>query len=144
MHTTRSSAAAGLVEVNRLTAYAPLLLRVALGILFIVHGYMKLTNLGMATGLFGKLGFPAPGLAALVAALVEFVGGIALILGIGSRVFALLLTVEMLVALFAVKLKAGFVGGWEFELILIAALLALAITGPGAVALSRDKGSWYA
>ena len=118
------------------------MLRVVLGIVFLVHGAQKLFVFGFGgvTGLLTQLGVPAPGLFAVVVTLVELVGGIALILGLFTRVVAPLLAVDMLVATLTAHLANGFFaqnGGYEFTLMLLAAAVALTIAGPGEAALDR-------
>lgn len=86
----------------------------------------------------GSLGVPAPGLFAVIVTLVEFLGGLALILGFFTRIAAVLLAVDMLVAILTVHLPSGFFtnnGGFEFPLVLLAASIALVVTGPGEAAL---------
>lgn len=117
-----------------------LLLRLVLGVIFIAHGLQKIlvdSIPGVAAG-FGGMGIPAPEVAAVVVAGVEVVGGALLIVGLGTRVFAVLLTVSMAVALVLVHLAAGFFaadGGYEYVLLLAVASLALALTGPGRIAI---------
>ncbi|CAA9549917.1 MAG: hypothetical protein AVDCRST_MAG59-1665 [uncultured Thermomicrobiales bacterium] len=119
------------------------LLRVVVGLAFFMHGYQKLFQMGVGGvgGFFGSLGVPAPGLAAIVVSLVELVGGLALIVGLLTRVFGVLLAVDMLVALLLVHRPNGFFagdGGIELVLVLGAAALSLALTGPGALALDNQ------
>ena len=87
--------------------------------------------------MFASMGIPSF-LAPIVAG-VEFLGGIALVLGILTRGAAVLLAIDMSCAIFIVHLKNGFFNpkGFEFPLSLLAACVALAISGPGAVALDR-------
>ena len=132
------------LKTRSLSNFAPLVLRIVLGIIFIVHGTMKFMQMSRTEHFFSKLGIPLPGVAAPAIALLEVIGGIALILGLGSRIFALLLTIDMLVAIAIDKVHAGFVGGWEFELVLLAGLLALIFGGPGAISLVRHKESLFA
>ena len=111
-------------------------LRVVVGIVFIYHGYDKFFTSGIAgtTGFFTQIGAPLPGLAAPLVAVLEFAGGIALILGLFTRPIAGLLAINVLAAaLFLVHLPNGFWaqnGGYEFVLTLAAASLALVLTGP--------------
>jgi putative oxidoreductase len=79
---------------------APLLLLIRLywGWQFAQAGWGKLNNLGHVTDFFATLGIPAPHLSAVVVALVEFAGGVLLALGLGSRIVALLLFLNMSVA----------------------------------------------
>jgi putative oxidoreductase len=78
--------------------------------------------------------------AAVIVALVEFVGGILLIAGIATRVAAALNAVDMLVAIFVVHLKHGFYNqnmGFEYPLTLLAATLCLALSGGGMFSLKK-------
>ena len=78
---------------------APLLLRIFLAPIFIIAGYGKLTALDSTAYYFGEiLGMPAPMLMAFMAGAVEFFGGIALLLGLAMRWFALPLMMTMIVA----------------------------------------------
>lgn len=121
---------------SRTAPYASLLLRLALGILFLAHFSLKFfvfTPAGTAK-FFASLGLPG-GLAYLTMA-VELVGAIALILGIYSRIVAIVLIPILLGAIFTVHGPAGFFftnpnGGWEFPAFWIVGLLALALTGDG-------------
>jgi putative oxidoreductase len=115
-------------------------LRIVVGLVFLVHGLQKLLVMGFGgvAGFLGSLGVPAPGLFAVVVTLVELLGGAALILGLFTRLAAILLAVDMLVAILTVHLANGFFaseGGYEFPLVLLAACVALAVTGAGEAAL---------
>jgi putative oxidoreductase len=117
-----------------------LVLRAIVGIVFIAHGGQKLFVLGFGgvTGFFTQAGIPLPAVSAVVVTLVEFLGGIAVLLGVLTRWAALLLAIDMAGAIFLVHLKNGFFvnkGGYEYALTLLAVSLALALSGPGAVAL---------
>jgi len=87
---------------------SPLLLAVRLywGWQFAQTGWGKLHNIPHVTEFFMSLGIPAPGLNAWVVALMEFVGGILLIVGLGSRLTGLALTVDMIVAYAAADRRA--------------------------------------
>src|SRR3989441_13254337 len=78
-----------------------------------------------------KVGIPWPFYAAVVVIAVEILGGLALILGLGTRLAGALLAIDMVVAIPAVRLAAGFVGGYEFELTLPAARPSPALLGGG-------------
>ncbi|WP_067705047.1 DoxX family protein [Erwinia sp. ErVv1] len=125
---------------NRTAPWAALILRLALGILFLAHFSLKFfvfTPAGTAK-FFASLGLPG-GLAWLTMA-VELVGAIALILGIYSRIVAVVLIPILLGAIFTVHGPAGFFftnpnGGWEFPAFWIVGLIALALTGDGKYAL---------
>jgi putative oxidoreductase len=125
--------------MNKVTpAYGITLLRVVVGLVFVVHGFQKL-GFGLAgtAGFLGQLGIPAPSVAAALLIATELLGGLALILGLGTRFAALALAFSMLVALVTVHLPKGFFlpEGYEYVLTLLAANIALAITGAGALAI---------
>lgn len=115
---------------QRYAHLAPLLLRLALGAVFIAHGLPKLTAPGMTAGFFGKIGIPAPYVMVLVVGLIEAGGGLLLLLGVATRIVASLLALTMLTAILTAKRTVGFVGGWEFEMVLLAAALSLVLSGP--------------
>lgn len=121
--------------------YAPLVLRVATGLVFAMHGYQKFSGgLAGVTGFLTSLGFPLPGVFAVVLIAVELVGGIALILGLGTRVVAKLCAIVAFVAFFTVHVSNGFFitnGGYEFILVLFAASVSLMLTGGGKWALDN-------
>jgi putative oxidoreductase len=112
------------------------LLRLALGTIFIAHGAQKLFVFGLAgvTGAFGQMGVPMAGFFGPLVAVVEFLGGIALVFGLLTRVASLGLAINMLVATVLVHLPAGLFlpNGYEFTLSLLAATTLLTLTGAGA------------
>ncbi|CAN7597843.1 DoxX family protein [Pararhizobium sp. LjRoot238] len=124
----------------RTAPYAILVLRVALGILFLAHVGLKIfvfTPAGTAQ-FFGSLGLP-PVLAYLTIA-VELAGGVALIAGFFARIAAVALIPVLLGAIFTVHAAAGFFftnpnGGWEFPAFWVVGLVAVALGGDGAHAL---------
>jgi putative oxidoreductase len=112
-----------------------LILRVVIGLVFLLHGIAKLTHMDGTIAFFTQVGIPMPHVAAWVVGLVETAGGAALILGVAVPVVALLLAIDMAVAILKVVLRKGFVGGYEFELSLLAALVCLMLSGPGIMAV---------
>ena len=121
--------------------YSSLPLRLGLGIVFLVHGYMKLFGgIPGTTEFFAGIGIPLAGFFAYVVSILEFFGGIALLLGIFVQWTSILLIINMLVALFVVHLPKGFSvgkGGYEFVFVLLMGLVSLAILGPGKLSLEK-------
>lgn len=100
------------------------ILRVMLGLTFFIHGLAKfqggITNI---VGYFDSLGIP--GFMAYIIAVIELVGGIAIILGLGTKIVSILFAFIMLGAIFTAKLSLGFIGngqmaGYELDLLLLA------------------------
>lgn len=115
---------------------APLLLRLAVGSIFIAHGYQKLAMIGVENfgNFLGSMGVPAAGLFAWFITILEIGGGAALILGIAVHWISKLFAAEMLTAFFLVHITNGiFVedGGFELVMLLFAAVVSLIITGAG-------------
>ncbi len=129
-------------QTTKVQGWGLAILRVVVGIVFFVHGFQKLFLMGFGgvADMMGGFGVPASGLFAVVVTLVELLGGIALILGSATRLAAVLLAVDMLVATLMVHLPNGFSvqnSGYEFTLVLLATSVALAVAGPGEAALDR-------
>lgn len=123
---------------------ALLILRVALATVFIAHGGQKLFVMGLAgvTAGFTQMGVPMPAVTAPLVALVEFGGGIALVLGLLTRLAALGIAIDMLGAMFLVHLKNGFFlpTGYEFALLLCLLAVVLIVTGAGSYSLDARIG----
>ncbi|WP_203247313.1 DoxX family protein [Sporosarcina beigongshangi] len=116
-------------------------LRVILGITFFIHGLSKFQGgIGNTVGYFESLGIL--GFLAYAVAIIELIGGIMLILGMGTRIISVLFAVIMLVAIFTVKLPAGFLGdgqlaGYELEVALLAIAIFLAIANSTSFSLDN-------
>jgi putative oxidoreductase len=129
-------------SVRGAAGYAPLVVRVLAGIIMFAHGWQKFqggpANFG---GFLSQLGVPAPELMAYVVTFVELVGGALLIVGLLSRLSALLLTIDLVVAIVLVKLNVGLIApqgsgaGAELDLALIAGFLVILLAGPGRFSL---------
>ena len=130
---------------NNLNQWSLTLLRVVLGVIFTYHGYVKLFAPGAfkgTIGFFAAIGIPFPQYTALLVAVVEFLGGLFLLLGMVTRWTTLALIVEMLVAFFKVHLKSGFfispqAYGYEFILLILAALVVVLANGPGKLSVGK-------
>jgi len=120
-----------------ISGFSLTLLRVVLGFIFIYHGYLKLFVKGSLPGTafsFSQTGIPLPNISAVVVAFVEFTGGLLLLIGLFTKWTSLVLVFEMAVAFFKVHLKKGFLisnGGYEFVLLILAALVVILAYGPG-------------
>lgn len=118
-----------------------LILRLVLGVTFFVHGLVKFQGgIENIVGWFDSIGLP--GVLAYGVALLEMVGGIALMVGLGSRIVSALLVLLMLGAIVKGKLAVGFLGngqgaGWELDLALLVMALFIAINDSKMFALDK-------
>ncbi len=127
---------------SRSTSFAPLILRLILGAMFLAHGLTKLlvfTPAGTA-GFFESVGFP--GLLAYPVIAFEIAAGVLLILGVYARWVAAAATLQLLVAV-SVHFGNGWSftnpnGGWEYPVFLALTALALALQADGALTLKRS------
>ncbi|MGG3806165.1 DoxX family protein [Metabacillus fastidiosus] len=127
--------------MERKNKVAATILRVFLGITFLMHGLSKFQGgIENTVGFFESLGLP--GFTAYMVALIELIGGIAVILGLGTRIISILFVIILAVAIVKVKLAAGFLGngqmvGYELDLALMAISIYLAITKRSLLALDN-------
>ncbi len=116
-------------------------IRVIVGIIFLTHGIQKLFMVGFegVSEMFVNMGIPLAFTSAVIVSLVEFFGGILLILGLLTRWASIPLLIVMLVAFFAVHLPNGFFlpMGFEFVLALMAPLVGFIMAGPGTLSLGE-------
>jgi putative oxidoreductase len=132
----------GALVIEKARPIALLLARVVVGFVFIVHGWEKFADIGGTVAYFKSVDVPLPGVTTVVLAILELVGGVALVLGILLPVFGTLLMLDMLGAIVFVHGSKGFYvskDGYEFVLTLAAASLAIAFSGGGALAVD---GLW--
>lgn len=122
-----------MTRLNALQSIGLPILRLALGVIFIWHGYPKLTHPNAMQGMFVQHGLP--GYFVSVAGVLEVFGGGLLILGFLTRIAGFLLAVEMAVAIWKVHSGGGYMAVhiYEFPLVLAAACFALATVGAGRV-----------
>lgn len=150
---------ARLWTVDSARQWALLPLRLVVGYGFLAHGVAKWTRGPAAFGnLLHVIGVPLPTTTAWFVTLVEISGGLAILVGLGIAIASIPLIASMLVAMFTLHVRYGFssvntIGltptgpvfgppGYEINLLYIAALLVLALTGPGAFSLeSRMQSS---
>jgi len=111
-------------------------LRASIGVIFIVHGFGKFGNPGFG-GWIASMGIPAE--MQIPIALAEFVPGILLLIGVLTRISGAILSIVMLGAIFLVKGASSLTGegGYELDLILLAASLVVIVSGPGKVSVSH-------
>ncbi len=132
--------------LNTSDSFAPMVLRVPAGIIFMAHGAQKLFGAFGGYGLEGtgqwmaSIGLEPGYLMALMAGSAEFFGGLAILIGLLVRPAAAALAFAMLVAIFAVHIGNGLFmsnNGYEFALSLLAIAVSLLISGGGSLSLDR-------
>lgn len=129
--------------MNSTTSAAILISRVILGVVLIAHGWQKFSEWGISgtADSFAAMGVPAASVAAVVAAVIELVGGILLIAGLFTRIVGALVVLNMIGAgIFASHFTSGILvsdGGWELVGVIAAAALLLVGVGAGAFSLDR-------
>ena len=140
-------ASLGLRAAAALSFLAPLLTRLVIGSSYHFTGNGKLHNLGRTTQFFASLGIPFPHFNAIFIALLEFAGGLCLVFGLATRVFAALLSCSMIVALIASdgqewlrKFPADITDVTSFTYLLF--LIWLVLYGPGPVSIDKLLSKW--
>lgn len=128
---------------SRFATWGMLPLRIAVGLVFLMHGGQKLFVFGVGgtADIMSKLGIPLPSIAAVVVIAAELLGGLAILLGVFTRLAGALLAFEMLIAILVARLHGGFFApyGYEFELTLLMACLTFAAVGPGGSSLEAMR-----
>ena len=127
---------------GRLTPFASLVLRIAVGWIFLRHGIVK-AGMGVAgvAGFFHGLGIPLPQVAAVIVMVVETVGAACVLAGVLTRFWAVGMVIDMVVAIQLAVRPTG--RPFELEGLLLAAALALVALGDGPLSVGRllKKGS---
>ena len=121
---------------------AALVLRLFIGVLFIYHGWPKVKNPKQTAGWVRSTGWTWGAGFAYAFTFLEFLGGIALILGFLTQIVALLFVLQMIATTIFAREKLGkkLMGGWETDLLFMAAALALVFLGAGAWSLDALLG----
>lgn len=141
------------------SAWGPLPVRVIIGIGFVYHGFVKLftaPGYEMFVRLLGDIGMPAPVLMARGVGIVEFFGGAMILAGAFLNLAAVLLILDMLVAMFTVTLPQGFgimnvtvmieagprfgMPGFEINLLYLGGMISLLLTGAGKLSVDALRG----
>ena len=126
-----------------------LLVRLVLGALMAAHGAQKLFGWWGGEGIAGfggwleSMGMRPARAWAVLAALIEFVGGLAVAVGLVTPIAALLLAGTLLVAILLAHLPNGFwnaSGGYEYPLVLVASFVVVSLTGPGIYSVDNVLG----
>lgn len=138
-----------LAPLGKLAGAAPVVLRVIVGVIMLAHGWSKLNGPAGPTGVaafLGEFGVPAPTFFGYLLTFGEVLGGLALIIGLLTRLAAVLLAVDLVGAILLVKIHVGLIAppgtgsGAELDLALIAGLVAVALLGPGRLSLDHALG----
>ncbi|SHJ67547.1 DoxX family protein [Propionispora hippei] len=112
---------------NRQYEYSLLVLRVTLGVIFLAHGLQKISQLDGVIQFFVSLGMPP--FAAYAVAATETIGGAMLLTSFFPRIAAIAISLVMLGAIFTTKLDKGLLNGYEYELMLLSAAVAVGLSG---------------
>ena len=131
---------------DAIAPYAIPVLRILVGITFFLTGLPKLTGLTGFTAFVASLGLPLPGFIAVIVAVMEVVGGLLLIVGLGTRWVSLWYIFEMIVTTLLVKMpNMGFIAaqgkpgvGAELDLLLLASALVLLTHGSGQLSIEQN------
>src|SRR5919204_1799477 len=116
--------------------------RVMMGIILIVAGYQKFAGgIDRFAGFLPQLGLPAPQLIGWLVPILELVGGLLVLLGLGVRWIGLWFIIEFVVTAFYIKLpRPAPLGGWDsarIDLMMLAAAVMLVLAGPGRASLDE-------
>jgi putative oxidoreductase len=128
-----------------LSSVGLLVLRGVVGIVMAFYGWRKLDG-GVANfaGFVESLNVPLPELTAYLVTALELGGGILLIAGFLTRLWALLIAIEMVFTTLLVKVDVGLIGeqgaGAELDLLILGGCLVLFAIGPGRLSLDRALG----
>jgi putative oxidoreductase len=115
--------------------------RVGMALIMIHAGWLKWFHYGVTTGVtasMAKFGLPMPAVFAFVAATLELVGGVLLLIGLFGRWLGVLFTIQFAIALFWVKLRVGGFADGRLDLMLLAAAILFMLAGSGRASVDED------
>jgi len=112
---------------------AATLARIGLGVMFIFHGWPKIKDVKATMGWVKKTGWPGGAIFAVLFTLLEFFGGIALLVGFLTQLIGILIAVEMIATSIFSKKQLGkkLIGGYELDVAYLALAVVIALLGPG-------------
>ncbi len=113
-----------------------LMLRIAIGLPFMVHGIAKLTDIAGTTGFFSMLNL-APFMVYVVG-ILEVLAGAMILLGFWSAIGGWIVSIIILGAYILIKYKTPFFGGWEIDMIFFFSGIAIAMLGSGKYSIKKD------
>ncbi|MCP6720165.1 MAG: DoxX family protein [Patescibacteria group bacterium] len=116
------------------------ILRVVLGLIMVAYGLPKIKNLKRTAKSFAGMGFKPGKFWGTTVAILEFIGGIGLIIGFLTQLIALLIAIEFIVIILKLKQGQKFAGGYDFDLLIVAAALLITTLGSGALSLEGSLG----
>jgi putative oxidoreductase len=113
-----------------------LTIRLVVGVLFFVHGFLKFSGgIENTIAFFETIGIA--GFLAYVVAVIELTGGVLMIFGIGTRFISMLFSMILIGALLTVKRSTGMLGGYELDIAILAMSVSLFLSGGGPYSLSN-------
>ena len=127
---------------------AALVIRAVVGVVMAYHGYRKVLGgvSAFVESTIRPLDLPLPALVGYAVVVIELVGGLCLLAGLLTRLWSLLLALQMLAIVFTVKADVGLIAprgvgvGFELDLLIAACAVALLVMGPGSFSLDRALG----
>jgi putative oxidoreductase len=114
-----------------------LMLRIAIGVPFIMHGVSKLMDIAGTTGFFAMLNLPA--FMVYVVGILEILAGAMILLGFWATIGGWIMSIIMISAYVLIKYKTPFFGGWELDMIFFFSGIAIAMLGSGKYSIKKDS-----
>lgn len=126
-----------------LSKWGMLPIRIAAGVIFVMHGWQKVSVFGIpgTSEMLRFLGIPLPTFFAVIVMTTELLGGLSIMVGLFSRFWSIGLAIDMTVAILVARRHAFFTPiGFEFELVLLGGVLTIAALGAGEMSVDRMFG----